>query len=250
MHVVYEPKGRAREYSPLACNLYMGCPHGCKYCFAPGCMRKTADEWHSNTIPRNDVVALLEKDAEKLRGDTRKILFSFLSDPYQPLEKALHLTRQALEICCANRLRNQILTKGSAELIMSDFGLMKKAKTELGLTISFSEDASRQKWEPRAASIEDRLLVLKEAHAANIYTWVSLEPVIDPAQALEVIRKAAPYVRFWKIGKLNHMKEFESEVDWKKFANEAQNILCSLNAKYYFKEGLSELLENPQHCFV
>ena len=34
MNVIYEPKGRAREYSELACNLYRGCTHGCRYCYA------------------------------------------------------------------------------------------------------------------------------------------------------------------------------------------------------------------------
>ena len=36
MNAIYEPKGAAREYAELACNLYTGCNHGCLYCYAPG----------------------------------------------------------------------------------------------------------------------------------------------------------------------------------------------------------------------
>ena len=35
MSIIYEPSGMAKEYSPYACNLYIGCSHRCKYCYAP-----------------------------------------------------------------------------------------------------------------------------------------------------------------------------------------------------------------------
>lgn len=98
MNVVYESRGRAREYSELACNLYRGCTHGCRYCYAPACMRTTEENWHAKAEPRKDILRLLEKDAQRLQGDTRSILFCFLSDPYQPLERTERLTRQALAV--------------------------------------------------------------------------------------------------------------------------------------------------------
>ena len=55
MRVVYEPKGRAREYSELACNLYRGCVHGCRYCYAPACMRTTGEKWHARAEARPKV---------------------------------------------------------------------------------------------------------------------------------------------------------------------------------------------------
>ncbi len=241
MNVVYEPKGRAREYSELACNLYLGCTHGCRYCFAPACMHSTAEKWHSQVELRKNVIPLLEKDAEKLIGDPRRILFSFLSDPYQPLEREKRLTRQALEIVGKYRLKSQILTKGCADLIQEDLPLIKRVKAQLGITLCFVDDASRQDWEPDASTVEDRFNILKAAHAEKIFTWVSLEPVIDPEQALEVIRKAAPYVNFWKVGKLNHMKTEEAEVDWRKFRKDVEKLLTKFGASYYIKEDLRKI---------
>jgi len=241
MNVVYEPKGRAREYSELACNLYLGCTHGCRYCFAPACMRSTPEKWHSQVALRKNVIHLFEKDAEKLMGDSRRILFSFLSDPYQPLEREKRLTRQALEIVGKYRLKSQILTKGKFDLISEDFPLMKRVRTQLGITLCFSDDTSRQEWEPDASTVEERFEILKAAHAEKIFTWVSLEPVIDPEQALEVIRKAAKYVNFWKVGKLNHMKAEESKVNWRKFREDVEKLLMKTDAKFYIKDDLRNI---------
>lgn len=238
MAVVYEPQGRAREYSELACNLYRGCVHGCKYCFAPACMRTKPAVWHSNAEPRPGVLKQLEKDAEKLQGDSRRILLSFTSDPYQPLEREAHLTRQALEIIGKYKLRSQVLTKGRAELIADDLPLMRQIGTELGVTLCFVDDVLRQEWEPEAASVEERLSTLKAAHQAGVFTWVSLEPVIDPIQALAVIRITHPFVRFWKVGKLNHNKAIEAGMDWKQFLIDVENLLIKLNANYYIKDDL------------
>jgi len=238
MNVIYEPKGRAKEYSELACNLYRGCTHGCRYCYAPSCMRTTGEKWHAHAEPRPNVIKNLEKDATKLRGDSRRVLFSFLSDPYQPLERAERLTRQALRIVAKYRLNSQVLTKGCEDLIQEDFGLIKEARTQLGVTLCFADDTLRQSWEPHASTVEERFAVLKAAHKAGIFTWVSLEPVINPAQALEVIRIAHPYVDFWKVGKLNHMKEYERAVNWRKFLSDVEFLLSKLDAKYYIKNDL------------
>jgi len=201
-------------------------------------MRTTGEKWHAKAEPRKDILRLLEKDAQRLQGDTRSILFCFLSDPYQPLERTERLTRQALEIVSKHSLNNQVLTKGCADLILEDLGLMKTARTQLGITLCFADDATRKDWEPNASTIDDRLTILKTAHKAGIFTWVSLEPVINPEQALAVIRMAHPYVNFWKVGKLNHMKEYERTVDWGKFLFDAETLFTKLGAKYYVKNDL------------
>jgi DNA repair photolyase len=201
-------------------------------------MHTTNDKWHSDAKSRNKVIEYFEKDAVKLRGDKRRILFSFLSDPYQPLEREVRLTQQALSIVHKYQLKSQILTKGCVDLIQEDMALMKKSDTHLGITLCFSDDEMRKEWEPNASSVNDRMNVLKKAHKAGIFTWISLEPVIDPKQALAVIKTAHKYVHFWKVGKLNHMKEDESKVNWTKFLVDVEDILKKYNTKYYIKNDL------------
>ena len=244
MKVIYEPKGRAREYAPLACNLYTGCTHGCKYCYAPSCMRKTPDEWHNTAKARSeDVLTKFERDCVELAqkhidGEMHRVLFCFTSDPYQPLEGKLHLTRQAIMIAAKHDVLVSVLTKGEGALIEPDLPLMLESKTHLGVTLSFINDASRKEWEPNASSVQSRLNILRKAHEMGIYTWVSMEPVIVPEEALAVISEAHGYVDFWKVGKLNHNKAIEQSVNWPKFRDDAVSLLESLGCKYYIKEDL------------
>lgn len=62
MPVIYEPKGRANEYSPYACNLYIGCSHRCRYCYAPHTLQRSADNYFGIPTPRNNLLKELEKN--------------------------------------------------------------------------------------------------------------------------------------------------------------------------------------------
>jgi DNA repair photolyase len=204
-------------------------------------MRKTSRSWHECAVPRKNVLALFEKDAKALSGDPRRVLFCFLSDPYQPLERTEKLTHQGIRIAHKHNVKIDILTKGDTALIARDLPLMKLAGVHLGITLSFINDDSRKEWEPYASSVENRLAILKKAHNAGIYTWVSMEPVIKPDEALEVIRRAHTYVDFWKVGKLNHNKAVEATVDWRKFRKDAEMLLKSVRAEYYIKDDLRKM---------
>ena len=62
--------------------------------------------------------------------------------------------------------------------------------------------------------------------------------VIIPQEDIEVIRQAHDYVDFWKVGKLNHNKEVENNIDWPKFRDDATTLQESFESKYYIKEDL------------
>ena len=235
MPVIYETRGKAKEYSELACNLYAGCLHKCKYCYCPAIMRKTLDEWSKYPKARTNILRQLENDAKKMQGEKRQVLFSFMSDPYQDDESAF-LTRQALLICEQYKFENvQILTKAGFRAV-NDFDILKRNKWLFGSTIIFRDDKIRAEWETNAPSIESRYEAVKKAHRDGIYTWISVEPVIDPDQALMVISDLIEYVDFWKIGKLNYSKYIEDKIDWKNFYYSAKKILS--NRQVYWKKDL------------
>lgn len=240
MSIIYEASGKAREYAPLAVNLYTGCTHGCIYCYGPAATRKKIESFHGSTKPKKDALILLSREAEKLKiaGDDREILMSFVTDPYQTIESETKLTQEAIKILKLNNLRFTILTKGGLRAAR-DFDLLAGYdKASFGSTLIFTKQEDADKWEPHAADIDIRIKAIKEAHTKGIRTWVSVEPVICPDQALELIEKLHPFVNHWKVGKLNYKV---SDVDWLKFRNDVTALLDSLRADYYLKKSLSDI---------
>jgi DNA repair photolyase len=241
MKVIYEPTGSAYEFAPLAASLYFGgCAHGCLYCYGPQTIRRTREAFVNQARLRQDILRCLERDAQRIRGDDREILVSFSSDPYQPLEMELGITRQAIQILIDNGLRVMILTKGGMRAAR-DFDLLGPYdRCRFGTSVVFTNQADASQWEPNAAPVPNRIEAIHEAHRRGIKTWVSLEPVIDPDQALELIQELHPVVGHWKVGMLNYRK-LPRSVNWIQFREDARNLLDSLGADYHLKESLTEL---------
>ena len=62
MPVIYQPRGKAREYNPLACNLYIGCSHRCNYCYAPHALQKRAEDYFGTPAPHRVILAKIEPE--------------------------------------------------------------------------------------------------------------------------------------------------------------------------------------------
>jgi DNA repair photolyase len=240
--IIYTPRGAAREYADLALNIYTGCTHGCRYCYAAATMRKSKGAFFSSPFPRKNILSMVQHDSQWLAKwvNVPEILISFIGDPYQPAEKELGLTRQGLEILIHHNLPFTILTKGNPE---RDFDLLSKyPKARIGVTLTFLYQDDLRDWEPNAPPIVNRFNVLARAKDAGIPTWVSLEPVIDPDQALLIIGLYNRYVDLWRIGKINHCKQMERRVDWPAFVREASMKLDCLGANYEFKQSLRQYM--------
>lgn len=243
MTVIYEPAGRAREYADLALNLYAGCRHGCRYCYVPAVLRKTREEFHAGARARPRILEQLRKEAPAYSGDPREVLLSFTSDCYQAEENVLRLTRQALEVLADNGVRSAVLTKAPGLAIERDLDVLVRARTRFGVTVVSLEERFRADWEPGAPSVEVRLSALRMAAAAGLRTWVSVEPVISPVAAYDVLRECARIgVGDVRIGKLNHMPQMEAQVDWREFAQEAVRICQGAGLRFYLKDDLRRWL--------
>ncbi len=235
MSVIYEPSGRAFEYSPLAVNLYTGCEHGCLYCFSPAVLRKKRSEFHSNVKPRADILKKLESDCIKLQGDPREVLLCFTCDAYSPTDN--DITREALLILEKYNMKAQILTKGGLSAVR-DFDILARNDWAFGTSLSWINDKLRQKWEPNAATVKGRVSAIQTAKDRGIKTWVSVEPVIDTVNALLVMGALKPFVDLWKVGKINYHKEIEDKIDWRQFLKDVKAELAG--CEYYIKKDLAK----------
>lgn len=240
MKVIYTPKGKAKEYSPLALNLYNGCSNGCRYCYVPVYCRKNREKFKNNITVRKDVLKKLEMDCQELEGDSRPILMCFTSDPYQVAEETYRITRQAIKILNKYGLNFQILTK-SGSRAEEDFDLYKKGDT-YAVTLTFDNIGDSRKYEPKADIPEQRIKSLINAKKKKITTWVSLEPVVFTDQSLNLIGLTYQFVDLFKIGKLNGYPEIENKINWKQFGLKTIEKLRRYNKDYYIKKDLEKYL--------
>lgn len=238
MSVIYEPSGKAREYSPLACNLYIGCNHGCKYCYMPEVLRKSREQC-SIPYERNGIIKNFEKEAEILYRSEKPILFCFMSDPYNRAEKEKKITMKCLEIANRYKLKIKILTKSKS--CLRDIELFKSFGDRIfvGMTLTFFDENKSIEWEPEASNPIERIETLFELKNSGIKTWASFEPVIEPEESLKIMEQCVGLVDFWKIGKLNNYMGLDKKIDWNDFLKKALDI-CRGNGFIYVKKDLRE----------
>lgn len=236
MKVIYEPSGRAAEYSPLAANLYRGCSHGCKYCYVPGIIKMSREQFSADPHPRKDILRHLERDAKKFSNDNHRVLLSFTSDPYQLAEAKLRITRQAIRILNSHGLGVTALTKGGM-LAVRDFDLLSRnPRNEFAVTLTSNNREESLELEPGAALPIDRMEALWTASEIwGIRTWVSFEPVIRPSAVFDILDFIGDVPDEIRVGKLNHIK---NDTDWPAFREEITERLEKLGKPYRIKEDL------------
>lgn len=241
MKIIYEPAGRAREYSELAANLYAGCDHGCTYCYAPAALKRSREQFYKSA-PRDGVIRKLCDDAEEMRKnrDNRNVLLCFTCDAYQTLNDRHKLARQAIQIFQNNEINFTVLTKGGKRS-EQDFDIWDSKLGTYAATLVFTDETQRLIYEPNAAPTTERIAALKHAHDLGIKTWVSLEPVFDPEQTYELIRQTHGFVDLYKVGKLNYLEEAKA-VNWQEFAQKTISLIESFGNAIYVKNDLRKCL--------
>lgn len=229
---IYEPRIRAREYCDLAVNIYTGCNHGCVYCYAPGVLRKTLEQFRQ-VEPRKDIVESVRKQLAREGMEGRKIMLCFTCDPY-PADIDTTTTREVIKAIKESGNHVQILTKGGKRA-KRDFDLLDN-NDSFGVTFTGIDHPNTI--EPDAAGYA--LETLTEAHRRGIRTWVSCEPALKPEKIYYAIQ-LCNFIDLFKIGKLNHYKLEDfglPPINWAEFGLECERLCQEHGRDYYIKEDL------------
>lgn len=160
-----------------ALNPYLGCEHGCIYCYAVFMKRFTGhnEPWGDFVDVKVNAQEVLKKQLPKIKWG--KISIGTVTDGYQPLERKYKITRSCLEELIKYEYPVSILTKSS--LILRDLDLLKKIKIlDVGITITTLDEKIKKRLEPRSSSSIERLLALRKLSEEGIDTWVFLGPVL------------------------------------------------------------------------
>lgn len=175
-------------------NIYKGCCHGCIYCDSRSdCYR----------IDRFDTVRVKENALEIIRDDLRRkvktgvVGTGAMSDPYNPFEKEMLLTRHALELIDAFGFGISIATKSS--LITRDIDILSDVREHspviCKITITTADDALARKIEPGVCPSSERFQAIAKLREAGLYCGILLMPVLpfiedSEENMLAIVRQA------------------------------------------------------------
>ncbi len=166
-------------------NPYSGCSFGCTYCYA-AFFSRTAEEresWGRWVRVKENAVALLEKEkrrpSRRLEGKT--IYMSTVTDPYQPIERQLELTRRLLEIMANHTPRLVVQTR--SPLVTRDIDLFHAierngGRVQVNMTVTTDDEDVRKAFEPWCPSNANRLDAIREVAEAGVQTCITMTPLL------------------------------------------------------------------------
>lgn len=188
MHFV-EAKSLLTRHNGM--NLYRGCAHGCVYCDSRSTCYQFTHPFEDIEVKEN-APELLESILKK-RRKRMVISTGSMSDPYQPCERELRLTRRCLELIERYGFGASVITK--SDLVLRDLDLFdrihRNAKSVLQMTLTVADDHLSRILEPNVCTTSRRYQVLKEFQRLGIPTVVWLTPILpfltDSEENLRVI---------------------------------------------------------------
>jgi len=182
------------KVSDYTVNPYVGCEHGCTYCYARFMRRFTGhkEAWGEFVDAKVNAANLLETEVKNKK--VGKVWISGVCDPYQPLEKEYELTKRCLEILLKHDWSITVQTK--SPLVLRDKKLLEKfGDIEVGFTVTTADEEIRRKFENRSPSILERIDALEKLHLAEIRTFAMIAPILPKAEGLaEQLRGKVDYV--------------------------------------------------------
>ena len=165
-------------------NPYRGCYHACAYCYA----RPTHEvlgygagtDFERTLVVKRAAAELLRARFDRPSWTGEHVVFSGVTDPYQPVERELGLTRACLEVCAEYRNPVGIITK--SVLVERDVQLLvelhERASLQVFVSVPFASEEVARALEPYAPTPTRRLRTIERLAAAGLRVGVSVSPLV------------------------------------------------------------------------
>ena len=187
-------------------NPYRGCEHGCSYCYA----RPTHEflgfsaglDFETQIVAKPESAALLRDELSKKSWKKHHLVMSGVTDPYQPIEKELEITRSILRVLAEFRQPVEVITKN--HLIVRDLDFLRElaefdaVRVRISITTLDAELANIL--EPRASTPSRRLEAVRKLSEAGVPVGVNMSPCIpglNDHELPEVLAQAAASGALW-----------------------------------------------------
>lgn len=189
---------------------YIGCAFDCPYCITKQFLRKRGRSWGlpgwwledldrnwPRPIVRPEFIERLEAELDSLEIELPFIRIGTYTDPYQPIEKELHLTRQILALLLEKAPGTRVLvwTK-AAKLPRRDYDLFLSFGDRFRLTVSIDDDPNR------SPANKARKKLVQNACRRGITAGVALDPWMPGIEPVRVMKEFSPRPSYWIIGAL------------------------------------------------
>jgi len=188
-------------------NPYVGCGHGCRYCYASFMKRFTGhrEPWGEFVDVKINAPQVLRRQLKRAKPGT--VLLSSVTDPYQPLEKTYRLTRGCLEALLEHDFSVDLLTRSS--LCLRDLDLIRQfKKIDVGFSLGTQDERIKVLFEPRSPSLKSRVEALRALHRAGVKTYAFIGPMLplDPKALVAQLDGAIDEVLIDRMNYANKVK--------------------------------------------
>ena len=164
-------------------NPYNGCSFGCSYCYAAFFNYDTAKKqtWGQWVTVKENAVNLMQKRRKgSLNG--KRIYMSSVTDPYQPIETKLNLTRKLLQVLSECH-KPKLVVQTRSPTVTRDIDLFRQienngGRVQVNMTITTDDEDVRRVFEPSCPSNARRLEAIKEIQNARIDTCITMTPLL------------------------------------------------------------------------
>lgn len=255
---IYNPSGKAGEYSYWACNFYTGCSNGCDYCY---CKKGVLAKAMGGDVPvlkkcfrdEDHALEVFEKELKQNISELQEhgLFFSFTTDPM--LVQTSTLTICAMIECVKNEIPVKILTKRGDFIYLYSFFIecmnwlelefqekygisinALKKYVAFGFTLTGCDDR-----EPNASTNMERIKAMIKLKRAGFITWASIEPVIDISESLAMINLSSGSCDLYKVGLMSGKRYSKSDLQ----AFVEMLVEMYPESKFYFKDTLLKQAE-------
>jgi DNA repair photolyase len=197
---------------------YLGCLIGCRFCYAQSrldpmraLLRLPQIPWGSYVDVRVNAPELLERELASLPRHVIKFC-PIVSDPYQAIEKRFELTRRCLEVIARAENPPPTLIMTRSTMMLRDLDILREIpEAWVGASIPTLDDEVRKHFEPRAASVAERLDMLRQFKQAGVKRCVVVQPMLpgDPVALAEALAKVVESVSIGVLrGEMGAEKDF------------------------------------------
>lgn len=165
-------------------NIYRGCKHGCKYCYALYSHKYlesgNSNNYYDDIFVKTNIVSELKKQLSKSSWKKEVIAIGTVTDSYQPIEKEYELMPEILELLI--KYKNPIIISTKSNLILRDFDLIEELANftyvNIASTITTSDEKIAKLLEPGAATVKERFAMLNKFKSTNASVQIHVMPII------------------------------------------------------------------------